>query len=157
MSSKCSEHEPECLIHYCSGTPGGPCRLWKLPPGAEEVGPLREPARAVATRLGPVQIRQGSNGRHRHPVGRQEESLPCHPDTDAAMPCVGLGSRRGYRRKSAGVKALYQRHLVRGKVYAIDGSGLGDDFRLVGPGVRVSDTSDHCSVATPGWASLGEG
>jgi hypothetical protein len=32
--------------------------------------------------------------------------------------------------QAAGVKALYQRQLVRGKVYAVDGSGLGDDFRL---------------------------
>jgi len=29
------------------------------------------------------------------------------------------------------VQALYQRQLVRGKVYAVDGSGLGDDLRLV--------------------------
>jgi hypothetical protein len=29
------------------------------------------------------------------------------------------------------VQSLYQRQLVRGKVYAVDGSGLGDDFRLV--------------------------
>ena len=28
-----------------------------------------------------VQIRRGGNGRHRHPEGRQEESLSCHPDT----------------------------------------------------------------------------
>src|SRR6266566_1952730 len=31
----------------------------------------------------------------------------------------------------AGAQSLYQRQLVRGKVYAVDGSGLGDDFRLV--------------------------
>ena len=29
------------------------------------------------------------------------------------------------------MQALYQRQLVRGKVYAVDGSGLGDDLRLV--------------------------
>ena len=29
------------------------------------------------------------------------------------------------------MSALYQRQLVRGKVYAIDGSGLGNDYRLV--------------------------
>src|SRR2546421_2478439 len=33
--------------------------------------------------------------------------------------------------QAAGVKALYERQLVRGKVYAVDGSGLGDDLRLV--------------------------
>jgi len=33
--------------------------------------------------------------------------------------------------QQAGMQALYQRQLVRGKVYAVDGSGLGDEFRLV--------------------------
>src|SRR5947209_7933716 len=35
------------------------------------------------------------------------------------------------RAQAAGVQSLSQRQVVRGKVYAIDGSGLGDDFRLV--------------------------
>jgi hypothetical protein len=35
------------------------------------------------------------------------------------------------RVQEAGVSALYERRLVRGKVYAIDGSGLGHDYRLV--------------------------
>ena len=35
------------------------------------------------------------------------------------------------RAQAAGVQSLYQRQLVRGKVYAVDGSGLGDDFRVV--------------------------
>src|SRR5437660_376823 len=42
-----------------------------------------------------------------------------------------VGESAWLRAQEAGVKALYQRQLVRGKVYAIDGSGLGDDFRLV--------------------------
>src|SRR5204863_6712382 len=33
--------------------------------------------------------------------------------------------------QAAGVQALYERQLVRGKVYAVDGSGVGNDFRLV--------------------------
>jgi len=28
-----------------------------------------------------VELREGTNDRHRHPQGHQEESLPCHPDT----------------------------------------------------------------------------
>src|SRR5437762_885431 len=42
---------------------------------------FKEPA--ILLRLGwaPVAIRRGTNGRHRHPDGRQPESLPCHPDT----------------------------------------------------------------------------
>ncbi len=54
--------------------------------GATEVL-FREPAVLLQLGWAPVQIRSGSNGRHRHPDGRQEESLPCHPDTlrDAAL------------------------------------------------------------------------
>src|SRR5205814_9163915 len=51
-----------------------------------------------------------------------------------AIRCVGWGSRLGSTRKQQGRSALDQRQLVRGKVYAVDGSGLGDDFRLVALG-----------------------
>src|SRR5437764_8634170 len=97
--------------------------------GASEVL-FREPAVLLHLGWAPVQIRQGSNGRHRHPEGRQEESLPCHPDTlrDALR---RVGESAWLRAQEAGVEALYQRQLVRGKVYAIEGSGLGNDFRLV--------------------------
>jgi hypothetical protein len=91
---------------------------------------FREPAVLLQLGWAPVQIRQGSNGRHRHPEGRQEESLPCHPDTlrDALR---RVEESAWVRAQAAGVQSLYQRQLVRGKVYAVDGSGLGDDFRLV--------------------------
>jgi hypothetical protein len=97
--------------------------------GASEVL-FREPAVLLQLGWAPVQIRSGSNGRHRHPAGRQEESLPCHPDTlrDALR---RVGESAWLQAQAAGVQALYQRQLVRGRVYAIDGSGLGDDFRLV--------------------------
>ena len=71
--------------------------------GASEVL-FREPAVLLQLGWAPVQIRQGSNGRHRHPDGRQAESLPCHPDTDAAMRCGVWGSQRGCRRKQQGSK-----------------------------------------------------
>src|SRR6266536_1440482 len=97
--------------------------------GASEVL-FREPVVLLQLGWAPVHIRQGSNGRHRHPDGRQEESLPCHPDTlRDALRRVGESAWR--HAQVAGVQALYQRQLVRGKVYAVDGSGLGDDFRLV--------------------------
>src|SRR5881227_1821504 len=97
--------------------------------GAAEVL-FREPAVLLQLGWAPVQIRAGSNGRHRHPDGRQEESLPCHPDTlrDALR---RVGESAWQKAQEAGVQSLYQRQLVRGRVYAIDGSGLGDDFRLV--------------------------
>lgn len=42
---------------------------------------FREPAILLHLRWAPVQIRAGANDRHRHPDGRQAESLPCHPAT----------------------------------------------------------------------------
>src|SRR5215210_6570443 len=82
---------------------------------------------AILLRLGwtPAQIQAGDNGRHRHPDGRREESLPCHPDAlrDAFRRVEASAWRRV---QHAAVSALYQRQLVRGKVYAIDGSGLGN-------------------------------
>jgi hypothetical protein len=97
--------------------------------GASEVL-FREPAVLLQLGWAPVQIRAGSNGRHRHPEGRQEESLPCHPDTlrDALR---RVGESAWLKAQQAGVQSLYQRQLVRGKVYAVDGSGLGDELRLV--------------------------
>jgi hypothetical protein len=97
--------------------------------GASEVL-FREPAVLLQLGWAPVQIRSGSNGRHRHPEGRQEESLPCHADTlrDALR---RVGESAWLQAQAAGVQSLYQRQLVRGKVYAVDGSGLGDSLRLV--------------------------
>src|SRR5207245_4748733 len=97
--------------------------------GASEVL-FREPAVLLQLGWAPVQIRSGSNGRHRHPEGRQEESLPCHPDTlrDALR---RVGESAWQKAQEAGVEALYQHQLARGKVYAGAGSGLRDELRLV--------------------------
>src|SRR5258708_18346035 len=97
--------------------------------GAAEVL-FREPAVLLQLGWAPVQIRSGSNGRHRHPEGRQEESLPCHPDTlrDALR---RVGESAWQQAQEAGGQSLYRHQLVRGKVYAVDGSGLGDELRLV--------------------------
>jgi hypothetical protein len=91
---------------------------------------FREPAILLQLGWAPVQIRAGSNRRHRHPAGRQPESLPCHPDTlrDALRRVSALAWEQAQR---AGVRTLYTRKLVRGKVYAIDGTGLGADLRVV--------------------------
>ncbi len=91
---------------------------------------FREPAILLQLGWAPVQIRAGSNGRHRHPDGRQEESLPCHPDT-LRDTLRRVGESAWLQAQQAGVKALYQRQLVRGRVYAVDGSGLGDQLRVV--------------------------
>src|SRR5438128_898662 len=97
--------------------------------GASEVL-FREPAVLLQLGWAPVQIRAGSNGRHRHPEGRQEESLPCHPDT--LRDALRRVSEQAWQQvQRAGVQGLYGHHLVRGKVYAIDGTGLGADYRVV--------------------------
>ena len=89
-----------------------------------------EPAILLQLGWAPVQIRAGDNGRHRHPDGRQPESLPCHPDTlrDALR---RVAAQAWQQVQALGVQALYAHRLVRGKVYAIDGSGIGLQLRLV--------------------------
>src|SRR6266700_8329 len=122
--------------------------------GASEVL-FREPAVLLQLGWAPVQIRQGSNGRHRHPEGRRAESLPCHPDTlrDAALARRGVrvaacASRRGAVALSAAVGAW--QGLRRRWQW------LGRRFSFGGPGVCVSHPSDHRSLATVEWACLGE-
>jgi hypothetical protein len=48
-----------------------------------------------------------------------------------AMRLSRVGESAWLKAQQAGVQGLYQRQLVRGKVYAVDGSGLGDELRLV--------------------------
>ena len=91
---------------------------------------FREPG--VLLRLGwsPLQLRQGENDQHRHPAGRQAESLPCHPDTlrDAL---ARVTEQAWLAAQQTTVAQLYQRRLVRGRVYAVDGTGLGATRRVV--------------------------
>ncbi len=101
-------------------------------PGLEPSARLlfQEPAILLQLGWAPAQIQAGDNQRHRHPQGRRIDSLPCHPDTlRDALRRVETKAWLGVQK--AAVASLYQRQLVRGKVYAIDGSGLGNDFRLV--------------------------
>jgi hypothetical protein len=84
---------------------------------------FREPAVLVQLGWTPVHIRSSSNGRHRHPEGLQEESLPCRPDT--LRDALRRGEESAWQQvQQEGVQSLYQRQLVRCKVYAVDGSGL---------------------------------
>jgi hypothetical protein len=91
---------------------------------------FREPAVLLQLGWAPAQVRAGDNGRHRHPDGRQAESLPCHPDT-LRDELRRIAARAWLKAQRCGAQALYDRQLVRGKVYAVDGSGLGQHFRLV--------------------------
>src|SRR3954451_24628788 len=42
---------------------------------------FQEPTLLLRLGWAPAQIQSGDNRRHRHPEGRQAQSLPCHPDT----------------------------------------------------------------------------
>jgi hypothetical protein len=97
--------------------------------GATEVL-FREPALLLRLGWSPVEIRAGANGRYRHPDGRREESLPCHVDTLRDM-LRRVPAEAWATLQQRGVRELYTRGLVRGTVYAIDGSGIGPGLRLV--------------------------
>lgn len=91
---------------------------------------FREPAVLLHLGWSAFQIRAGDNERHRHPQGRRALSLPCHPET-LRDELKRLEESQWLHLQRAGVKELFRRHLVRGHVYAIDGTGLGKDLRLV--------------------------
>ncbi len=63
-------------------------------------------------------------------MGDEKSRYPVIP-IRCAMRLSRVGESAWLHAQAAGVQSLYQRQLVRGKVYAVDGSGLGDDFRLV--------------------------
>jgi len=91
---------------------------------------FQEPAVLLHLGWSPLQIRIGYNERHRNPAGRQPDSLPCHPDTlrDALR---RVEQKAWLEVQRLGVRALFEHELVRGRVYAIDGTGLRDGLRLV--------------------------
>lgn len=87
---------------------------------------------AILLRLGwsPFQIQMGDNERHRHPRGRQVESLPCSPET--LRDALARVTENAWQHvQGSGVQGLFEHNLVRGQVYAIDGTGLAKDLRLV--------------------------
>ncbi len=78
-----------------------------------------------------VQIREGFNDRYHNEQGvKSEESLPYHPETlREEMKRITVESVAAFRHQH--IRDLFQRRLVLGTTYAIDGSGLGDKWRLV--------------------------
>ncbi len=78
----------------------------------------------------PVQISIGDNERHRDAYERRLQSLPC--DVETLRDALGRVEQSAWQEvQQAGVRPLFKRRLVRGQVYAIDGTGLGKDLRLV--------------------------
>jgi hypothetical protein len=87
---------------------------------------------AILLHLGwsPFQIRMGDSERHRSPHGRRPESLPCHRET--LRDELGRISEADWLKvQQQAVAEMIRRDLVQGGVFAIDGSGLGKNLRLV--------------------------
>jgi hypothetical protein len=89
---------------------------------------------AVLLQLGytAIQIDEGFN--QRRGKGYEQKSAhsrPYHPDVlREELQRIQVESLEAYRRHCVGV--LYQRGLIRSKLYAVDGSGIGPDMRVVG-------------------------
>lgn len=89
-----------------------------------------EPAILLHLGWSPVQIRWGDNERHRHPAGRQDVSLPCSPETLRGE-LRRIEDSQWLQLQRQCIAELFRRNLIRGHVYAIDGTGLGKGLRLV--------------------------
>ena len=78
------------------------------------------------------QIQNGFNERHHPPFAtKSEKAYPYHPEVlrqEAAR--IDLESLHTFRQRC--IRPLFERHLVRGKTYAIDGSGIGNRWQVVG-------------------------
>lgn len=96
-------------------------------------GTLFEDA-AVLLQLGytAIQIKEGFNARHGADYEEKSaQSLPYHPEVlRQELQRIDLDSLAEFRRTC--IRTLFERGLVKGKTYAVDGSGLGADIRVVG-------------------------
>lgn len=89
---------------------------------------------AILLQLGytAMQLQEGFNNRH----GAEQEvkstaSLPLHPDVlRQELQRLEPASVADFRRHC--IEQLYKRQLIKGEVYAVDGSGLSNRWRVVG-------------------------
>ena len=79
-----------------------------------------------------VQIQEGFNKRRgKGYETKSAQSRPYHPDVlREELQRIKIESLDRYRRHCVGV--LYKRGLIRSKLYAVDGSGIGPEMRVVG-------------------------
>jgi hypothetical protein len=89
---------------------------------------------AVLLQLGytALQINAGFNARHGAAAAcKSERALPYHPEVlREELKRIDLASLETFRQRC--VRILFERKLVKGKVYAVDGSGLAEGIRVVG-------------------------
>lgn len=79
-----------------------------------------------------IEIQEGFN--QRHGAGQEKkrkEAVPCHPDVLRNQLLRVKGESMGAFRQEC-IRRLHKRGLIRGKIYAVDGSGIGNRWRLVG-------------------------
>jgi len=78
-----------------------------------------------------VQIEAGVNQRRgKDRETKSAQSRPYHPDVlREELQRIRVESLDAYRRHCVGV--LYERGLIRSKLYAVDGSGIGPEMRVV--------------------------
>lgn len=87
---------------------------------------------AVLIRLGYTiqQLQEGFNQRH-HGQAKSDQSKPCHKEVlRQELARIDAASLEEFRKQC--VKQLFKKKLVRGKLCAIDGTGLKDRYRVVG-------------------------
>ena len=140
------------LLFRTSGHPSFPQGI-RVDPAARLL--FQEPAILLQVGWAPVQIQAGDNDRHRHPEGRQAESLPCHPDTlrDAFR---RVAARAWEAVQKATVGPLFQRQLVRARLRnRWQRAGQRSPPRLLG--LRLGTAADHRRLAIAGGGRLGEG
>lgn len=89
-----------------------------------------------------LQIQEGFNGRHGMDYEtKSNQSLPYHPEVlRQELQRIELDSLDEFRRTC--IQTLFERGLVKGKTYAVDGSGLGDGLRVVG----LLNVHDECPL-----------
>ena len=89
---------------------------------------------AVLLQLGytAVQVQDGFNQRHAAGTkAKGDRSRPYHPEVlRQELQRIQVPSLDAFRREC--IRGLFELGLVKGKVYAIDGSGLGEGIRVVG-------------------------
>jgi hypothetical protein len=78
-----------------------------------------------------IEIREGFNDRYRNSHGyKSAQALPAHPALlREEMQRIVPASWERFRERC--MRPLFEHRLVRGTTYAVDGTGLGDDWRLV--------------------------
>jgi|GEM_PF-1210763 len=90
---------------------------------------FKDPAILLQLGYTALNLREGFNERYRNPKGLKS-ALPVHQDVlRDELARIELESLKRFERECVG--EVFKRGLVRGNVYAVDASGLHDDWKLV--------------------------